>query len=76
MKFNGQQYFRASIERMRQAREIHSARRGYALAMYVSGLGRLQGIKGDALKKNSSDLLNAAQTVVDRGVVLWTFKKK
>jgi HEPN domain-containing protein len=163
MKFEGEEYYRAGIERMRQAREIHDARGGYAWAMYTGGLavecilrafrwakdksfegrhdlddllkashllsinegqlrkkdfseeeiqdialelraamsevlvlwhnnlrfasegslraflnriGRLQGIKGDAVRKNSSDLLNAAQTVVDRGVALWTSRKK
>jgi HEPN domain-containing protein len=164
MKFNGEEYYRAGIERMRQAREIHGSGGNYALAMYLSGLavecllrafrwdedksfegrhdledllgaskllgideghlrkkgrvdeeevrqsgvalraamseviilwhnnlrfasetslraflrriGRLQGVKGDPLKKNSSDLLNAAQTVMDRGVVLWSSKKK
>jgi hypothetical protein len=163
MQFRGEEYFRAGVERMRQARAIHKAGGSYALAMYCGGLAvecilrafrwdadtsfegrhdledllhasallrineeqmrqkgieedeileyalalraamnevvvlwhnnlrfasearlraflnridRLQGIKGDALKKNSSDLLNAAQTVVDRGVALWTSRRK
>jgi hypothetical protein len=163
MKFTGEEYFRASTERMRQARLLHSTKEDYALAMYCSGLsvecilrafrwkkdksfegrhdledlfkasdflrihedrarqrgipeeeisqstiafraamnevavlwhnnlrfaseaglraflyraGRLQGIRGSALKKNSSDLLNAVQAIVDRGVALWTSKKK
>jgi HEPN domain-containing protein len=163
MKFTDEEYFRAGIERMRQAREIHDSSGNFALAMYTSGLavecilrafrwskdksfegrhdledllkasdllrinerrsqkrgisederrqssialraamnevvvllhnnlrfapesslraflnriGRLQGVKGDALKKNSTDLLNAAQMVVDRGVTLWTLRKK
>lgn len=33
-------------------------------------------MKGDPLKKNALELLNAAQYVVDRGVILWTFKQK
>ncbi|MFI5458869.1 MAG: hypothetical protein ACHRXM_25860 [Isosphaerales bacterium] len=163
MKFTGEEYYRASIERMRQAREIHDSGAGYALAMYTGGLavecilrafrwnkdrsfegrhdlkdllkasdllrineepsrkrgvaenerrqssialhaamnevvvlwnnnlrfapeaslrafvnsiGRFQGVKGNALKKNSADLLNAAQMIVDRGGTLWTLKKK
>lgn len=46
------------------------------LRPYLRQVGRLQGIKGDPLKKNSSDLINAAQTVVNRGVALWTLRKK
>jgi len=163
MKFTGEEYYRASVERMRQAREIHDSGGGYALAMYSAGLavecmlrafrskkdrsfegrhdledllkaselltineersrvkdvsvdekrqssrvlrasmsevvalwhnnlrfapetslraflkskGRLHGVRGNVLKKNSTDLLNAAQTVIDRGVILWTLKKK
>ena len=163
MTFRGEEYFRAGTERMRQARAIHNAGWGYALAMYCGGLAvecilrafrwekdksfdekhilwkllkagdllgideermrekgvpedeiieyasalraamsevvtlwhnnlrfaseaslraflnridRLEGIRGDALKKNASDLLNAAQTVVDRGVALWTSRKR
>jgi hypothetical protein len=47
-----------------------------SLRAFLNRIDRLQGIKGDALKKNASDLLNAAQTVVDRGVALWTSRKK
>jgi hypothetical protein len=159
MQFTGEEYFRASTERMQQARMIHSAGGSSALTMYCAGLavecllrafrwekdrtfegrhdlddllkasallrineeqmrrrgasedrigesskalraamnqvvtlwhnnlrfasegslraflnriGRLQGIRGDALKKNSSDLLEAAQMIITRGVVLWT----
>ena len=39
-------------------------------------IDRLKGIKGDALKKNSSDLLSAAQAIINRGIVLWTSKTK
>ncbi len=42
----------------------------------LSGLGRLRKVKGDPLKKNALELLNAAETVVDRGVVLWKSKTK
>ena len=38
--------------------------------------GKFQGVKGDPLKKNSGDLIEAAQTVVDRGILLWTFERK
>ena len=163
MKFTAEEYYRAAVERMRQARTIHNSGENYALAMYVSGLavecilrafrwrkdrsfegrhdledllksselltisdersvkrgtsdddkresskelraavsevvalwhnnlrfasetslraflrakGRLHGVKGDVLKKNSADLLNSAQVIIDRGVVLWLSKKK
>lgn len=47
-----------------------------SLKAYLKTLGRLQGIKGDPLKKNTADLLNAAETVINRGVTLWTSKTK
>jgi hypothetical protein len=47
-----------------------------SLKAFLHKLGRLQGVKGDPLKKNALDLLNAAQTVMDRGVTLWTSKTK
>ena len=46
------------------------------LRAFLRSKGRLHGIKGNALKKNSADLLNSAQTIIDRGVVLWISKKK
>jgi hypothetical protein len=163
MQFRAEQYYQASLERMRQARKIYELEASFALAMYCAGLavesllrafrwkedtsfegrhalaellkasqllriddeymrrkgepeeeiqnsgrelrramnevlslwhnnlrfaseaslktflnktGRLRHVKGDPLKKNALDLLNAAQTVVDRGVTLWTSKKK
>jgi hypothetical protein len=163
MDFRAEEYYRASTERMRQARAIFNSGQGYALAMYCGGLavecmlrayrwrrdrsftgrhdltdllrasdligideahmrrrgvpteeavayalelqaalneivilwhnnlrfasearlrahlnklGRLRGVKGDALKKNAADLLNAAQTVIDRGVTLWNSARK
>jgi hypothetical protein len=163
MKFEAQEYFLASTERMAQARRVHEQGGAYALAMYLSGLAvecmlpafrwekdksfegrhdlddllnasdfirideqrsrtkrtrsedqsesssrviaamgvilllwhnnlrfaseaslrahlkrihRLRGIKGDALKKNSSDLLDASQRIVDKGVGLWTCVKR
>lgn len=47
-----------------------------SLKAFLHRLGRLQGLKGDPLKKNALDLLEAAQIVVDRGEVLWTFGRK
>ena len=38
MQFTGEEYYRAAIERMRQAREIHDSGENYALAMYCGGL--------------------------------------
>jgi hypothetical protein len=164
MQFRADEYFRASIERIRQARILYKAGESYALTMYCSGLAvecllrafrwrkdpsfegrhdlkelvkssgilriddeqmqrkerpsngtddyqqitlrtaltdvtklwhnnlrfaseaslraflrsvdRLRGVKGDALKKNASDLLEAAQFVIIRGEVLWiSFKR-
>lgn len=47
-----------------------------SLSAILNKLGRVQGVKGDPLKKNALDLLNAAQTVIDRGVTLWISKTK
>ncbi len=47
-----------------------------SLRAFLNNIGRLRGVKGDPLKKNAMDLLNAAQTVVNRGVTLWTSKTK
>lgn len=38
MKFDDQAYYRASVERMRQARSIHVSGESYSLAMYCGGL--------------------------------------
>ena len=48
------------------------------LRPYLRGVGRLRVPRKvkDLLKKNSSDLVDAAQTVVDRGVALWILRKK
>jgi len=45
------------------------------LKTHLLQLGRVQGIKGDALKKNASDLLDAAKLVINRGMILWEPKK-
>jgi hypothetical protein len=152
VKFTAEHYFRASLERTNQAKELYKHGQSYALAMYCGGLavecllrafrwqedstfeGRhdlsdllkasgllkieekiresalkiqvamnqivilwhnnlrfasearlgaflkqkrmFQGVKGDPLKKNALDLIEAAQTVVNRGAVLWTSGKK
>ena len=47
-----------------------------SLRAFLKRIGRLRGVKGDAVRKNANDLLNAAQTVVDRGVALWTLSKR
>jgi HEPN domain-containing protein len=39
-------------------------------------LNRIGGIRGDALKKNSADLLLAAAIIVDTGVKAWNSRKK
>jgi hypothetical protein len=163
MQFNAEQYYQASLERMKQAKKLYEIGTAYALAMYCGGLavesllrafrwkhdpsfegrhdlsdllqasrlmrfdaefmnrggfthdeiddssrqlksamnqiiplwhnnlrfaseaklkaflnetGKLKAVKGDPLKKNALDLINAAQSVVDRGIVLWTSKIK
>jgi hypothetical protein len=47
-----------------------------SLKAFLKQLGRLQGRRGDPLKKNAQDLLHAAPTVMNRGVVLWTSARK
>ncbi len=47
-----------------------------SLRAYLRRIGRVQGIKGDALKKNSADLLSSAQLILDQGVMLWISKRK
>ncbi len=47
-----------------------------SLRAYLKRNGRLRGIRGDALKKNSSDLLNAAQVIVREGTELWNLQKR
>lgn len=47
-----------------------------SLRAFLNKVGRLHGVKGDPLKKNAVDLLNAAQTVINRGVTLWTSKTR
>ena len=47
-----------------------------SLKAFLNKIGRLQGVRGDPLKKNAGDFLEAVQTVINRGVTLWTSKIK
>ena len=47
-----------------------------SLKAFLNGIGRLRGLKGDPLKKNALDLIAAAQTVIERGIVLWTSERR
>lgn len=47
-----------------------------SLRAYLKRIGRLRGIRGDALKKNSADLLLAAELIVEEGARSWTSKRK
>jgi hypothetical protein len=47
-----------------------------SLKAFLHKIGRLRGVRGDPLKKNAMDFLNAAQAVINRGVTLWTSKKR
>jgi hypothetical protein len=46
------------------------------LKAFLKQSGRSRGLKGDLLKKNALDLIEAAQNVINRGVLLWTSKPK
>lgn len=163
MQFRAEEYYRAGLERLRQAKSVYSRGSGYALVIYSGGLAvecllrafrwnvdnsfegrhdlsellkasgilrvdeeylrrrgkaeevirqsslefraamnevvvlwhnnlrfasearlrahliqinRVQGIKGDPVKKNAADFLNAAQLVVNKGMVLWESQKR
>jgi hypothetical protein len=47
-----------------------------SLKAFLKRIGRVQGVKGNPLKKNARDLIDAAQTVMDRGVTLWTSRAR
>jgi hypothetical protein len=47
-----------------------------SLRAYLNRNGRLRGIRGDALKKNSADLLAAAQIIVENGERSWTSRRR
>ncbi|MCI0378151.1 MAG: hypothetical protein L0215_11130 [Gemmataceae bacterium] len=46
------------------------------LKAFLVSIKRHQGKKGDPCKANALDLVNAAQKIIDRGVLLWTLSKK
>ena len=46
------------------------------LRSHLIRINRVQGIKGDPLKKNAADLIRAAQLIVNKGIVLWNSRKK
>jgi len=46
------------------------------LKAHLTQIKRVRGIKGDPLKKNALDLINAAQTVINKGMVLWKSQTK
>ncbi|HEV3257634.1 MAG TPA: HEPN domain-containing protein [Gemmataceae bacterium] len=43
---------------------------------HLNAIGRYKGKKGDVLKANALELLNAVQMMIDKGVALWTSAKK
>ncbi len=47
-----------------------------SLRAHLNRIGRLRGIRGDALKKNSADLLLAAELIVEEGARSWTSERK
>jgi len=55
---------------------LHRFRSESGVKAFLLRVHRVQGVRGDPLKKNSLDLLKAAQAIHDRGVVLWTSKTK
>lgn len=46
------------------------------LRAFLKQINRLHGVKGDPCKKNALDLLSAAQSVINRGIALWTSKTR
>jgi hypothetical protein len=47
-----------------------------SLRAHLNRIGRLRGIRGDALKKNSADLLLEAAIIVDNGVESWDSRRR
>lgn len=43
---------------------------------WLNDIRAYHGIKGDVLKANARRMLDASETIVDAGVLLWTSKKK
>ena len=46
------------------------------LKTFLVEIHRHKGVKGDPLKKNALNLLEAAQTVISRGITLWNSEKR
>lgn len=46
------------------------------LKAFLVSINRHRGKKGDLCKANALDLVNAAQKIIDRGVLFWTLQKK
>jgi hypothetical protein len=42
------------------------------LKTYLRKSHRVQGVKGNPLKKNAADLIEAAQRIINKGIVLWS----
>jgi hypothetical protein len=47
-----------------------------SLKAFLRRSGRVEGVRGDIAKKNALDFLNAAQSVIERGVILWESKTR
>jgi hypothetical protein len=43
---------------------------------HLRAVGRLQGIKGDAVKRNAEMAIGAAVEIIDQGATLWNSKQK
>ncbi|MFM7129812.1 MAG: hypothetical protein ACKO0V_10690 [bacterium] len=43
---------------------------------FLKKQGKIKGLKGNALKQNATELLEAAQLIINRGATLWISKKK
>lgn len=47
-----------------------------SLKAYLKRLGRLRGVKGDPLKTNARELIEAGRLVINRGAMLWISKRR
>jgi len=54
VKFNEDEYYRASVERMRQARAIHDSDTSYAFSTYARGLAAERMLRAFRWKKDRS----------------------
>lgn len=46
------------------------------LKAHLTSINKVHGLKGNPLKKNAADLIEAAQFVINRGMVLWNSQTK